>query len=165
VPQRRDNYVESEDRHLPGSGSKPIEPWASIVPFSLARQSRSSQGHHDYASCTRSVELRKEHALPGTECESAVCDRNQLGGSNQRSFHVRDRVSFEVAKISSFSNQPIKGEKNVMCNVRISVLVDEDSRRRVWHVNQQSRALDSPRHFSNIICDVDKLSLFLGCNA
>jgi hypothetical protein len=115
----------------------------------------------------RAIELAQKNALPGTERELPVLDKNGLAGAGEDGLHVRIGVAFRVAVGPLVGNQSIENAFDIAGHVRIGVFVDGDARGSVRHED----VAESATHAGIADCvfdfprDIDKLRALVGFDA
>jgi len=96
-----------------------------------------------HVALPRTVEFAEKDSLPGTKSELAVFDEQSLTGSGKNRLHVGIGVAFSVAIRTLAWDQPVEDAFDVTGDVWIGVLVDDDARRGMRHVDMAQAVPDS----------------------
>src|SRR5215211_7415874 len=118
------------------------------------------RGHIDPAR-PRTVELAEEDALPGTEREVAVAERDQHRGRRQRRPHVRGRVLLSLLNVVPaplVADDPLQRLLEVGADRGVGMLLDDDAGRRVRNVDERcGRAIRAAERIPHLGRHVDEL--------
>ena len=109
------------------------------------------------------IELAHHNALPGTKHEPPIFDNQGKRWSDGTGLHVRVGISFNVTIITFTRKHVIKTGEDICFDIRIGVLIDGDSTRRVRRKHDARTILD-PRAFAHAFDgtrDVDDFLAFM----
>src|ERR1700722_1953656 len=121
-----------------GAGLAP--PAHCVLPSS--RHKRSTRHHlHPNLPLTRPVKLTQKYSLPSPQRQLPTFHKHHLARPSHHGLRMRIRIPFSVPVRPSVGYQPIENSLQIRRHVRVSVLVDHYSRRRVAQTRSKSRPL------------------------
>lgn len=114
----------------------------------------------------RSIEFAEENSLPGAQDKASIFNEYHLACPCEHRFRVRIGVSLPMPIRTLVRDQSIQHASHVMGHIRVSVLVDGDTRGGMRHIDVADAGchagfLDGAPH---LVRDVNELRAAVGSN-